>query len=55
MKLWLKTPFPGEKNGDGVWHECATPYEKRLWFKHNKNKWLPTVKAEEAPEERENK
>ena len=50
-KLWIKTPYPGESIGEGTWVECKTPYEKRMWKKHNKIKVLPTVSQEDKPDE----
>tara|TARA_R110000851_G_scaffold115675_4_gene241623 strand:- start:6652 stop:6810 length:159 start_codon:yes stop_codon:yes gene_type:complete len=50
MKLWIKTPFPNEKAGEGDWHECTTRYEKRLWGKHNSKGWLPTKQQATKPE-----
>lgn len=48
-KLWIKTPYPEEKWGEGVWVECTTPYEKRMWNKHNKKKLLPTRQQPDKP------
>jgi len=51
-KLWIKTPYPYDKPGDGKWVECTTPYEKRMWQKHNKrDTGLPTAKQKEVPDE----
>ena len=49
--LWIKVPYPYDKRGEGVWINCRTPYEKRLWEKHNKGKgWsLPTLKQAQEP------
>lgn len=51
MKLWIQTPYPGEEKGEGKWTECKSPYEKRMWFKHNKHNLLPTKKQKEQPSE----
>lgn len=47
MNMWIKTPYPGDRVGEGVWVLCKTPYMKRLY------KWtkLPKCKQKEAPSE----
>lgn len=52
-KLWLKTPYPNEKGGEGFWKEMTTPYERRLWKKHHSRQWLPTRKQPYQPAESE--
>lgn len=53
MKLWIKTPFPGETVEQAPWHKCETFYEtKILWPKHKKlgKRGLPVLKQEENPD-----
>lgn len=45
MKMWIKTPYPGEKPGEGVWTECTTNWMRRMWHFTN----LPKAKAENQP------
>lgn len=48
MKLFIKTPFPGESVEDAPWTECTTPHMRYVWYRHKENKgkkWaLPTKK-----------
>lgn len=47
QKLWIKTPYPYDKKGEGVWTECTTPWMRYL-FKWTK---LPKHKGENPPED----
>ena len=49
INTWIKTPYPGEAKGEGVWTLCTTPWMKRL----AKRTKLPVREQEKQPEEQE--
>ena len=50
-KMWIKTPFPGERPGEGTWMECNTPYSRFLYNKHKKSGILPVAYQKDKPED----
>lgn len=51
---YIKTPFPGESRGEGVWKHCTTWYEINVLFPKHKElgkKGLPTYEGENPPNE----
>jgi len=55
--VWYRTPYPGEKKGEGPWVKATTPYERRMCKLMLDGKWkpaLPVIEQEEKPNETAN-